>query len=194
MFVKKGLKKRMDFFLDFVRKNRNKFIICSVFVFVFAVITALSGILSEILVMILLMILAVLPTIYKRWIRMGIGIELMLFSTVIVGVKYGATAGFLFGFTALLASDFMNRVIGEWSLLNSLAMGIGGVIAGSVGDRTGIFLTGMVSFIGVELIRQIPPLLIGGQREKIMSVVYTIIHLMFNLWLFSTIAPLVGFL
>ncbi len=189
----KGLGNRLKLFVGFFIDNRAKFIIGSIFVFVLAFILALSGILSDILVLILLMIAATLPIIYKRWIRMGIGIELMLFSTVIVGINYGPTAGFFFGLTAIAISDFMNKTIGEWSLLNMVGMGIGGVIAGSIGDQTGIFITGLASFIGVELIRQVPPLLIGGQREKLMSIIYTIIHLMFNFWLFSTIAPLLGF-
>ena len=174
-------------------EEHKKRIISGVIAVIFlAIAMAALGVLSDLLILLFLMLVAVLPTIYKRWIRMGIGIELMLFATVIAGLKYGLITGAVFGALAIIISDLMNGLIGEWTLLNSAAMAVGGVVAALTGNEH-ILITGMASFIAVEIIRQVPPIIIGGNREKFMSVFYTAVHLGFNLWLFSTIAPLIGF-
>ncbi len=189
--MKKGLNKVKSRLIGLYAEHKKRIIAGAIAVFSLALALAALGVLSNLLILILLMSIAVLPTIYKRWIRIGIGIELMLFATVIAGLKYGVFTGITFGALAMILSDSVNGLIGEWTLLNAAAMAAGGATAAMFGSGN-ILLTGLVSFFVVEAIRQIPPIIIGGNREKLLSVFYTAVHLMFNLWLFSAIAPLLG--
>ena len=148
--------------------------------------------LRKLIFILILMILAVAPTIYKRWIPIAIGIEFMAFSTILTGIYYGSTAGFLFGATAVILSDIFAATIGEWTFLGAFGMGFGGAVAGLIGHHSNIFITGLVSLISIELIRQIPPYIFGEGEQRMMSVAYTIIHVCFTLWLFSLVSPWLG--
>ncbi len=174
-------------------RSKYKILAGLTFAALFAIAILFVGTFQDILLVAGLMALAVIPMIYKRYLRIGIGIEFMLFSTVITGVKYGTVAGFVFGATAMIISDLINALIGEWTLLNALAMGAGGIIAGLLAGKTSILIIGIAAVAAVEIIRQTPPFLLLGPREKFFAAVYALTHLAFNIWLFLTIAPLLGF-
>ncbi len=173
-----------------INQNRHKFlaILASAILLISAM--AYFRILIPTIILVSFFAIAVLPNIYKRWIRVNIGIEFMVFATVMVGREYGAPIGFAFGALTLLFSDIMVKSIGEWSLLNAAAIGTGGIIA-SMMRSSSILIAGMTAVLATEAIRQFFPIIIGSPREKINSIIATSIHIMLNLWLFTKIAPLI---
>ncbi|MBI3051767.1 hypothetical protein HYY74_04900 [Candidatus Woesearchaeota archaeon] len=186
------LRRRFFKLLQFVKGHRKRFAAGVIFAFLALLVMILSGLLGRMLAIVGLFILAVLPTLYKRYIRVSIGAELILFCTVLVGVNFGAAAGAVFGALAVMASDLLNRMVGPWSPFQFLGMAAGGLLAGVLGKSLHIVATGLAVFIVVELIRQGPQLVLGDQREKALSAFYTATHLAFNLWLFMIVAPFLG--
>ncbi|MBI2574526.1 hypothetical protein HYV82_01435 [Candidatus Woesearchaeota archaeon] len=152
---------------------------------------ALFGILLKSIMLLVLMAVAVLPTLYKRWIKVDMGIEFIVFAIVLVGINYGRVTGAIFGAAAMLASDVITKDIGPWTLLNMAAMAAGGIIAGIMGNAN-LLLTGLVTVVAVDAIRKTPPILLGGGKEKFESLINTPIHLLLNLWLFMMLSKVFG--
>lgn len=165
----------------------------SVIVFLFAFFLAVFGVLSQLIFLFGLLFVAVVPGIYQRWFRVALGIEFLLFASVIAGLKFGAVTGFGFAFVAKVLSDVLNRTVGEWTFLNAFAMGCGAVVAALLGEGTNILVVGMAAVVVVELVSKVPFFLVGGVGRGMLSFLYILGHVLFNLWLFSKVAPLLGF-
>ncbi len=159
-------------------------------VFATALLLALLGYLKNTIVLIVLLMVAVLPTIYKRWLRVSIGIEFMVFATVIAGFAYGWKTGFVFGAGAMLVSDVVNRTIGEWTPWNMAGVGLCGFIAGYF-SSLGLVAVGIIATISSEIFRQLPSFLVSDISIRIKNIAIAAIHVAFNLWLFSTFGSLI---
>ncbi|MBI2134310.1 hypothetical protein HYU11_06560 [Candidatus Woesearchaeota archaeon] len=171
-------------------QNRRWLLVASSIIIIAAALLAVTGYLKSTIVLIVLFLVAVLPTIYQRWLRASIGIEFMVFSTVIAGFAYGPGTGFVFGAVSLFAKDVMNRTIGEWTMLNMVAMGVAGFIAGYF-SSLGLVLVGVLATVVSEILRQIPTFLIGDIQIRIKNIAIASIHVAFNLWLFVTVSPII---
>ncbi len=185
------IRKDIELLREKTLENKNKILTLLVLGLLLISAMAYFRVLIPTIILIAFFAVAVIPNIYKRWVRVNIGVEFMVFATVMVGKDYGAMTGFAFGALTLLVSDVMVRSIGEWSLLNAAAIGTSGIIADVLRSHN-IVLAGMAAVLATETIRQFFPIVIGTPREKINSITATLIHLMLNLWLFSKIAPLLS--
>ena len=179
-------------FWDYFDSHKYGIIIGAASVFVLLLALSLTGALGTVTTLFVLMAVAVLPSHYQKYTRVEIGLEFIVFATVLAGIKYGFTAGFFFGMIAKLLSDVMNGLIGEWTPLNAVAMGLGGIVAAAIGQSTHILITGMLALIVVEAVRKIPVALTAGNEIRTLLIFNTSVHLLFSLWLFGNMSKLFG--
>ena len=164
-------------------KRKKLFIILAVVALIALLVSSVN---KDLFFVFLLVLLGSVSMIYNLWLRISLGIELVMLATVLCAVVYGPVVGVLVGFFTLLFAEIISTMISYNTFISFIGVVIVGVVASTYsGDN--ITSWGIAMTILYDLII-IPGYLITGS-DPFRSFVYVVTHILWNIWVFSVVAP-----
>ena len=156
----------------------------------FIVILYLSTHYKKIFFITLLTVVGSLSLIYVRFIKQAyvLGVELVMFATIVCGYAYGSLLGAIVGFITITVSQFYSGRFKISTLISIIMVPFIGFISHYF-NFIEIQKLGIILIIIYDLII-LPLYYITGSRLSSV-VIYFITHILFNFWIFNNIAPVV---
>jgi hypothetical protein len=173
--------------LDFFIKNKRFFLIlilcCAVFFFVLVRF-------QRLFYTALLILIASVSMIYQRYSKYAnyVGFELCMMSTVLTGLVYGSYFGAFTGFVSIFAALILSGNFKHSSFISVLTLPLIGAIVPFFSHLSLLYL-GLLMTILYDAI--ILPLYVMLGSRIYSSIIFFITHVLFNYWIFSTIAPFI---
>lgn len=148
----------------------------------------LFSLLKQLFLMALFVAIGSASLLYNRFIRTSLGFELITLGTVMTGLLYGPVSAVIVGFTSLLLAELFNGSLQHKTLVSFI-----GIIV--IGFATAIFQDSTITTAGIALtiiydLIIVPGYMILGSNP-IRTGLFLVTHLVFNIWLFTTIAPFI---
>ncbi|MBI2549882.1 hypothetical protein HYV83_01740 [Candidatus Woesearchaeota archaeon] len=145
---------------------------------------------KTLVVMVFFIILAAFSMIYNRWIKVSVGVEFIMLGLVVTSVVFGRLPGLIVGLVGL----FLAEVISERFTYSTFVSFIGIAVVGLTAPNVFHWMDGSVTATGIIMTLLynaiiIPGyLLLGSNLGR--SALFVVTHIIFNVWVFSFIAPL----
>jgi len=137
-------------------------------------------------VMALFIIIGILSMMYNRWIKVSLGVELIMVGTVLTAVAYGRFPAIIVGFVALFFAEMLSDRFTYSTFISFIGLFVVAMVVPLFGSSSitaiGIWMTLMYDII-------ILPgyVLLGSSPWR--SLLFFVTHIMFNAWVFIVIAP-----
>ena len=146
---------------------------------------------QKFLICLLLIITGGLSVLYKRFISIGLGIDLMTFNTVIAAMKYGAWTGVIVGIATVLFGYIISNKVAKspQGMIINVVMFILIAIAAATQPITSIVATGIIISIAYAIIYFPISMVTGGNLQKLLIFFPT--HIAWNVFLFLHFGPLI---
>lgn len=145
---------------------------------------------KDALIITILSLIAVFSTFYKRFMRAPPAIELVTFSTVMMGIGYGPVAGAVFGAVATLAAEILNSGVDAFIIGYVPARAIIGAVS-SFFPTANIVTLGVSMSIFYNVIAQ-PLYAFQNDAELRMKLfAFVVVNVPFNFLVFSFLGPFV---
>jgi len=131
-------------------------------------------------------VLASISLFYNRWLKISLGFEFITFATVFMGILYGPVVGALVGFFSLTTAELITLRFTGSTIISLVAISFIGIISHNFASMDIRYAGILLAFI-YDLI--IIPLYILTGSHPLRSFLFMGTHLLWNGWLFFTIAP-----
>ena len=161
--------------------------IIAVILVVFLLLILFRNLFSEIIVITGLIIIGFCSLLYNRFIRVSLGIEFIMLSTVTAGVIYGPIAAFITGGIALFAAEVFNQSFQHSTIVSFFGIAAVSIATPFFSPWLSIPALGMTMAILYNAIIFPGYILLGSQPWK--CILFTATDLVFNAWVFIAIAP-----
>lgn len=130
--------------------------------------------------------LGILSLMYNRWIKVSLGVELILLGTVLATVLYGKTSGLIVGTVSLFLAEVMTDRFTYSTFISFIGIFTVVMVVPLLGEMSvtwkGIWMTVLYdAVIGPGYI------LVGSSPWR--TLLFVVTHIMFNIWVFAFIAP-----
>ena len=145
---------------------------------------------KDIIILLTLGIIAVFSTIYKRFMRVPPAVELVTFSTVMVGISHGPITGAIFGAVITLAAEIFNSGVDAFIIGYIPARAIVGVVS-SFFPGANIVLLGLWMSILYNLVAQPLYALQSDAELRVKLLAFIIINIGSNFVIFSLLGAIV---
>lgn len=145
---------------------------------------------KDAVVLLALALIAVFSTIYKRFMRVPPAVELVTFSTVMVGISYGPVAGAVFGAVITLAAEIFNSGVDAFIIGYIPARAIVGAVSSFFPGASIVWL-GLWMSVLYNLIAQPLYALQADAELRVKLLAFIIINVSSNFMIFSLLGPLV---
>ena len=133
-----------------------------------------------------LSLIAVFSTFYKRFMRAPPAVELVTFSTVMIGISYGPVAGAIFGAVATLAAEILNSGVDAFIIGYIPARAIIGAVSAFF-PATNIVMLGLSMSVLYNALAQ-PLYAFQGDAELRMKLfAFVVVNVPFNFLAFSVL-------
>ena len=145
---------------------------------------------KTLVVMVFFIILGAFSMIYNRWIKVSVGVEFIMLGLVVTSIVFGRLPGLIVGMVGL----FLAEVISERFTYSTFVSFIGIAVVGLTAPNVFHWMDGSITSTGIIMTLLynaiIMPgyLLLGSNLGR--SALFMITHIIFNVWVFSFIAPL----
>lgn len=145
---------------------------------------------KTLVVMVFFIILGAFSMIYNRWIKVSVGVEFVMLGLVVTSAVFGRLPGLIVGLVGL----FLAEIIAERFTYSTFVSFIGIAVVGLTAPNVfhwmddSITSTGIIMTLLYDAIIIPGYLLLGSNLGR--SALFTITHIIFNVWVFSFIAPL----
>lgn len=179
--------KKFDNFLNHIAKDPKKILGVAIISIISLIIITKH---KDILFFVLLNLLASVSMLYLKISRHAhyVGIELCTLATVLISLKYGYALGMLTGFISITSALIVSGYFKPTYFVSVLTMPLIGLIvplfSGLPLWQIGILMTLIYDAIVLPLY-----IFMGSRIPS--SIVFFITHLMFNYWVFTTIAQVI---
>lgn len=134
--------------------------------------------------------LGAVSMVYNRWVKLSVGVEFVMLGLVITSIAFGRLPGLVVGVVGLFLAEVISERFTYSTFVSFIGVAVVAVIAptvfGWVGSITsaGILLTVIYDAIIIP-----GYLLLGSNIGR--SAFFVATHIIFNIWAFSFIAPMV---
>ncbi|MEK6916707.1 MAG: hypothetical protein AABW92_03095 [Nanoarchaeota archaeon] len=179
------LLKQSSNLLDDILKDKRKFLVSALL--------SLLGILviikfERLFFIALLIGLGIVSLLYIRFFKYAhyVGIELCMMATVLISLAYGQVAGAFAGFASITGALVLSGYFKPSYFISVLALPLIGLIV-PLFSWLNLWQLGVLMTILYDLVVLPLYILMGSRIES--SVVFFITHVLFNYWVFTTIAP-----
>lgn len=141
-------------------------------------------------VMLIFTALAALSMFYNRWIKVSLGVELVMLGLVITSVAFGRLPGLFVGLAGLSLAEVLSERFTYSTFVSFIGVAVAALIAPNVFHQTdSITSTGIILTIVYDAVIIPGYLLLGSNIGR--SALFVATHIIFNIWLFSFIAPII---
>ena len=145
---------------------------------------------KDAIVLLILGIIAVLSTVYKRFIRVPPAVELVTFSTVMVGISHGPITGAVFGAVVTLAAEVFNSGVDAFIIGYIPARAVVGAVSSFFPGANIVYL-GLSMSIIYNLISQPLYALQSDAELRMKLLTFVIVNVSSNFIIFSLLGGLV---
>ena len=183
--IRKGVTRTITSVGTFILAHRGLGVAAAALLFIFAI-----GLLRPALTIVLLVGIASLSLVYNRFIQnISLGIELITLATVITGYAYGGLLAAVVGLVSLFIAEIISGTLGGKSGISFAGISIVALLLPLMKHAGwGITAAGIVATLIYDAI--IIPLYLGTGSRLWKSLLFVTTHLLFNIWVFFTIAPI----
>jgi hypothetical protein len=184
--IYRGLEKGSDL-LNSIFRNPRLILLCLLFgaIFLFVALYYRRFLFTGILIG-----LASISMIYQRYFRYShyFGVELCMMATALAGRAYGPHYGAFTGFFSIFFAFIISGNFKYSSFVSLLTLPLIGAIVPLFGELSLLYL-GLLMTVLYDII--ILPLYMMLGSRLFPSIVFFLTHLLFNYWIFTTIAPFI---
>ncbi len=139
-------------------------------------------------VMAIFVALAAASMFYNRWVKVSIGVELVMLGLVLTSIVFGRPAGLFVGIFGLLLAELLSERFTYSTFVSFIGIAVVALIAPNVFHQTGsITSAGIILTLVYDAVIIPGYLLLGSNVGR--SAFFVITHIIFNIWVFSFIAP-----
>ncbi len=131
--------------------------------------------------------LGIISLYYMKYIKLSLGLELNMLGTVTIGLLYGTVPAIITGVVTLFVAELITERLTHSTVISFLGMAAVGIAIPLFPKEWSITAVGICATILYDVI--IIPLYIMLGSSPARSVVFLVTHILFNIWVFSVIAP-----
>jgi hypothetical protein len=136
----------------------------------------------------LLIGLGAVSMLYQRYFKSPVGIELCMMATVLTSLVYGPHYGVFTGFASISAALILSGSFKHSSFVSVFTLPLIGLIVPFFRDMPLLYLGLLMTVLYDAVI--LPVYIMLGSRV-VSSIIFFATHVLFNYWVFSTIAPFI---
>ena len=139
-----------------------------------------------------LILLGAVSLIHSRYFKYShyIGFELCTLATVLTSLAYGPGYGMITGFTSITFGFILSGYFKPTYFISVLTMPLLGILVPFFSSHLSLPFLGLLMTLIYDAIILPLYVLVGGSRIP-SAAVFFVTHVLFNIWIFSTIAPFV---
>lgn len=142
-----------------------------------------------ILVMAFFIALAAASMLYNRLIKVSLGAEFIMLGLVITTLAFGRLPGLIVGIVGLFLAEVLSERFTYSTFVSFIGIAVVGLTAPNVFNQTNsITATGIIMTVIYDAVIIPGYLLLGSNLGR--SALFVVTHIIFNVWVFSFIAPL----
>ncbi|MBI2145611.1 hypothetical protein HYU18_04810 [Candidatus Woesearchaeota archaeon] len=132
--------------------------------------------------------LAAMSMLYNKWIKLSIGVELIMLGLVITSVAFGRLPGLVVGIVGLFLAEVISERFTYSTFVSFIGVCVVALIAPNVFNQAGsITSTGIIVTVVYDAIIIPGYLLLGSSFGR--SAFFVVTHIFFNIWVFTFLAP-----
>lgn len=145
---------------------------------------------KQLVVIAFFIFLGAISMLYNRWIKVSVGVELVMLGTIITSVAFGRLPGLVVGLVGLFLAEIISERFTYSTFISFIGIAAAAMAAPDVFQwaNHSITSTGIILTIIYDAIIIPGYLLLGSDIGR--SAFFTVTHIIFNIWVFSFIAPL----
>jgi len=133
--------------------------------------------------------LGAVSMLYNRWIKISLGFEFVMLGLVLTAIAFGTVPGLIVGLVGLFLAEILSERFTYSTFVSFAGIIVVALLAHTVfGLTNSITATGIILTLIYNLIIIPGYLLLGSSIGR--SALFSVTHLIFNIWVFSFIAPL----
>lgn len=182
-WFKKEFLREWKYYVDSLVKRKKVLIMLGV---LFVIGFFLGSYDKALLIIPMLTILASFSMIYNLFIRVSLGVELVMMATVLCALVYGPVVGIVVGVVSLFFAEVISTKLSYNTFISFIGIAIVGFVA-SLYSGSNIAMWGIAMTILYDIII-IPIYLLTGSNPT-SSFIYVVTHIPWNVWVFLFIAP-----
>lgn len=135
--------------------------------------------------------LGAVSMIYNRWIKVSVGVEFVMLGLAITSIAFGRLSGLIVGLVGLFLAEIISERFTYSTFVSFIGIAVVGLTAPNIFSWTGNSITATGIWLTVIYDAVIAPgyLLLGSNAGR--TALFVVTHIIFNIWVFSFIAPLV---
>ena len=127
--------------------------------------------------------------VYNRWIKVSVGVELVMLGLVITSIAFGRLPGLIVGMVGLFLAEVISERFTYSTFVSFIGTAVIAVIAPNIFHQTNsITSAGVILTVIYDAIIIPGYLLLGSNPGR--SAFFVVTHIIFNIWAFSFIAPM----
>ncbi len=174
--------------IDWVFQNRIHAIVSLiVFALLLLLLNMIAGLVKHVLIISFLILLGGVSKIYQRFFKVQLGIEFIMLTTVVSGYVYGPFVGAVVGLFTFALSTYFSGFFSHTLALSFVLIAFVGFFS-SFFEGTSIKTAGITLTLIYNLI--FVPIYVVWFRGRLTRIfLFSITHIIWNIWVFSTIAP-----
>ncbi|MBI2143407.1 hypothetical protein HYU20_03650 [Candidatus Woesearchaeota archaeon] len=134
--------------------------------------------------------IAAVSMIYNRWVKLSVGVEFVMLGLVITSIAFGRLPGLIVGVVGLFLAEVISERFTYSTFVSFIGVAVVAVISPTVfGWVDSITAAGILLTVIYDAIIIPGYLLLGSNIGR--SAFFVVTHIIFNIWVFSFIAPMV---
>ena len=127
--------------------------------------------------------------VYNRWIKVSVGVELVMLGLVITSIAFGRLPGLIVGMVGLFLAEVISERFTYSTFVSFIGTAVIAVIAPNIFHQTNsITSAGVILTVIYDAIIIPGYLLLGSNPGR--SAFFVVTHIIFNIWAFSFIAQM----
>ena len=142
--------------------------------------------LKAMLIMAFFIILGTASMLYNRFLKVSLGIELIMLGLVITGLLYGPIPAIIVGSAAFFLSSLLNGHLQYASFVSFIAIVVVSFLIPFLSDMS-ITTLGITLILVYDAIITVGYLALGSNPVR--TALFVLTHISFNVWVFAVIAP-----
>ena len=146
------------------------------------------GYVKTFVVMAFFIVLGAVSMIYNRWLKLSLGFEFIMLGLVITSITLGRLPGLVVGILGLLFAEVIAERFTYSTFVSFVGIAVVALIAPFVFQQTNsITSAGIILVIIYDAIIIPGYLMLGSNLGR--SMLFVVTHILFNMWVFSFLAP-----
>ncbi len=134
--------------------------------------------------------LGAVSMIYNRWVKLSVGVEFVMLGLVITSIAFGRLPGLIVGLAGLFLAEIISERFTYSTFVSFIGIAVVALIAPNIFHQTNnITSAGIILTVIYDAIIIPGYLLLGSNPGR--SAFFMVTHIIFNIWVFSFIAPMV---